>query len=399
MAQNLICAENMRRKRKRRKMYYLDYASTGFKKPDSVVQAVAAAVCGGGNPGRGFHAPSLLASRAVYEARETVCRFFDGENSLWVAFTKNATEALNLILFGLILPGDHVITTKLEHNSVLRPLYELERRGAKISFLPCKEDGVLCVEKLPELLQKNTKLVVVTHASNVTGNVTKLKEISVFCKEHGLLFVVDAAQTAGMIPISMKEMNIDALCFSGHKSLLGPQGIGGVCLKPGIIATPLLFGGSGSQTFEKGQPASMPVRLEAGTLNVPGILGLKAGIDYILEQGIELLFKKAEEHMHRFYEGVLDIPKIQLFGAFDKGIRCSIISLRVDGISCGEVADRLANDFFVITRSGFHCAPRMHEVLGTEKTGTIRFSFSSFTTKEEVDAALLALNKIVRSKV
>ena len=374
-------------------MIYLDNAATTLKKPPVVGQAMLEALQTAGNPGRGAHEPTLHAARLVYETRIALVELFHAEGPSCIAFTANATQALNTALCGLFGPGDHVITTVCEHNSVLRPLYRLREQGVELSFVGVDPQGRLLYEQFEQLLRPNTKAVVVTGASNVTGNLTDLRAVSAFAKRHGLLLVVDAAQTAGARPIDVQELGIDVLCFTGHKGLLGPQGTGGLYVRPGVRVRPLVVGGSGVHSFSEKHPAEMPTALEAGTLNVPGLAGLGAGVRWILEQGVEALCEKEETLTRLFYENVRDIPGVALYGAFD-GPRAPIVSLNLQGEDSARVADALWEEFGVCVRAGAHCAPRMHQALGTVEQGVVRFSFSHQNTCEEVLLAAQALRTL-----
>ena len=374
-------------------MIYLDNAATTLKKPPVVGQAMLEALQTAGNPGRGAHEPTLHAARLVYETRAALAELFYAEGPSCIAFTANATQALNTALCGLFGPGDHVITTVCEHNSVLRPLYRLREQGVELSFVGVDPQGRLLYEQFEQLLRPNTKAVVLTGASNVTGNLTDLRLVSAFAKRHGLLLVVDAAQTAGARPIDVQELGIDVLCFTGHKGLLGPQGTGGLYVRPGVQVRPLVVGGSGVHSFSEEHPAEMPTALEAGTLNVPGLAGLGAGVRWILEQGVETLCEKEETLTRLFYENVRDIPGVALYGAFD-GPRAPIVSLNLQGEDSARVADALWEEFGVCVRAGAHCAPRMHRALGTVEQGVVRFSFSHQNTREEVLLAAQALRTL-----
>ena len=281
-----------------------------------------------GNPGRGAHEPTLHAARLVYDARAALAELFGAESPACIAFASNATQALNTAIGGLIGPADHVITTVCEHNSVLRPLYRLREQGTQLSFVGVDDRAVLRYEQFEELLRPNTKAVVVTGASNVTGNATDLAFVAHFAKKHGLLLIVDAAQTAGACPIQVQKLGIDVLCFTGHKGLLGPQGTGGLYVRPGLRAAPLVVGGSGVHSFDEHHPAEMPTALEAGTLNVPGIAGLGAGVRWILEQGVETLQAKETALARLFYEAVREIPGVVVYGSFEEP-RAPIVSLNL----------------------------------------------------------------------
>ena len=380
-------------------MIYLDSAATSYHKPDGVVRAVAEAISHMGNPGRGAHEASLDASRVVYGTREKMAELFGAEEASQIVFTANSTESLNMAVKGLIDPGDRVVTTVLEHNSVLRPLYEMEKRGAVLTIVGCEKDpsngisrkGRLDMIAMEKAITPGTKAVVMTHASNLTGNCQDLAQVGEWCRRAGALFIVDASQTAGLFPIDMERDQIDVLCFTGHKGLMGPQGTGGICLGTGVNIRPLLSGGSGIMTFEKQHPSQMPTALEAGTLNGHGIAGLRAALLYIKEQGMEHLRKREQQLMRRFYEQALEIPDIRIYGDFSQKDRAAIVSLNLGEEDSAQVSDYLSEEYDIATRSGGHCAPLMHEALKTVEQGAVRFSFSHFNTEEQIDEAIDAL--------
>ena len=373
---------------------YLDNAATTMKKPDCVIDAVVSAMRHMGNSGRGAHEASLDASRVIFETRERLSSMFHLGNPKQVAFTCNSTEALNTAIFGLFGPGDHIISTVMEHNSVLRPLYRLEKQGASVTFLPCDELGRLRTDLLSSALRPETKGVVCTHASNLTGNANDLEFIGKFCREHGLLFVVDASQTAGVLPIDMEKMNIDVLCFTGHKGLYGPQGTGGICVREGVAVAPLKSGGSGVQTYLKEHPHEMPTALEAGTLNGHGIAGLHAALGFLMETGTDAVHEKEVRLMRRFYDGIKDIPGVKIYGDFSTDHRAAVIAINIRDYDSSEVSDELSFTYGISTRPGAHCAPLMHESMGTVEQGMARFSISWFNTEEEIDEAIRAVREI-----
>ena len=378
-------------------MIYLDNAATTMKKPECVIEAVAEAMRSMGNAGRGVHEASLGAARNVYETRRLLADFFGAEDPKQIAFTANSTESLNISIKGLFNPGDHVITTVLEHNSVLRPLYELMEKGVEVSFVGCDRDGKPHYEEYESLIRKNTRGIVTTHGSNLTGNLVDLARVGHIAREHDLLFIVDASQTAGVFPIDVTRLGIDVLCFTGHKSLLGPQGTGGLCVRAGLVIRPLLSGGSGVQTYSRTHPAEMPTALEAGTLNSHGIAGLHAAVEYISKTGIDVIRQKEISLMSRFYEEVRDIPGIRVYGDFSDMNRCPIVTLNVRDYDSSEVSDELFMSRGIATRPGAHCAPLMHEALGTVSQGAVRFSFSHLNTEEEADTAANALKELAKS--
>lgn len=375
-------------------MIYLDNAATTRPKPPGVAEAVAAAMNEWGNSGRGAHGDALSAARGIYDLRRRLAAFFGCPRSDHVVFTQNSTHALNIAISGLFSPGDHVISTDWEHNSVLRPLYRLREQGGEVDFLPADKDGRLNYDALEGLLKPNTRAVVCTHASNLTGDMVDLGRIAAFTRTHDLLLVVDASQTAGMFPIHMEEVGIDVLCFTGHKGLLGPQGTGGLCIRPGVEIRPFAVGGTGVQSFLEHQPAEYPTRLEAGTLNGHGLAGLAAALDYIEECGQEKLRSHEMGLARRFYEGVKNLPGVRLYGDYDAPLRAPIVTLNIADWDSAEVSDALGEEFGIATRPGAHCAPRLHRALGTEEQGAVRFSWSVFNTEAETDAAIAALRAL-----
>ena len=333
-----------------------------------------------GNPARGAHSHSLDASKCVYKGRKTIASFF-GAAPEQVVFTAGATESLNIAISGLLKPADHVITTIYEHNSVLRPLYNL---GVEMSIV---KEISYCH------LKPNTKAVVMTHASNLTGQILDLQAASQFCKNHGLPLIVDAAQTAGLIPLNIKDMDI--LCFTGHKSLLGPQGIGGLVVGHDINIAPTKFGGSGTDSFSKTQPSKLPESLEAGTLNTPGIAGLTAGIEYIYNAGMINMYENALKLAQLFYEGARAVQGVKIYSNLDAA-NMPIVALNIGDMDSAAVEFCLSNEYGISTRGGAHCAPLLHKLLETEEQGAVRFSFSSFNTEAEVQAAVKAVDAIAR---
>ena len=377
-------------------MIYLDSAATALWRPPQVVQAAAEAMCTLGSASRGVHGGSLAADRTVYAAREKLAAFFGCPRPDHVIFTCNVTEALNIAISGLFRPGDHVISTDLEHNSVLRPLYRLEREGGvPVDFVPADRLGRLDYGAFARLLRPETRAIVCTHASNLTGELADIPRIGRFARDHGLLLVVDAAQTAGVFPLHMEKMGIDVLCFTGHKGLMGPQGTGGLCVRPGVEIRPWKVGGTGIQTYSPAQPEAYPTRLEAGTLNGHGIAGLSAALDFLAEKGIDSIRERERALMERFYRGVRDLPGVEIYGDFSRE-RAAIVSLNLGEEDAGAVADALYQDYGIAVRAGGHCAPRMHRALGTGERGAVRFSFSWVNTPEEVDAAVRALEELSR---
>lgn len=377
-------------------MIYLDNAATTLHKPQQVIDAVVHAMQSMGNCARGTHEEALDAARTVYDARVRLASLFGCPRVDHVAFTANSTEALNIAINGLIGPGDHVISTDLEHNSVLRPLYRLEaEHGAELSFVPADKLGNVDYEDFERLMRPNTRAVVCTNASNLTGTVLDIERIAKTAHSHGALVIVDASQTAGCWPIDMKKMGIDVLCFTGHKGLMGPQGTGGICVKEGIEIRPFKVGGSGVQSYSRTHPAEYPTRLEAGTLNGHGIAGLGAAAKFISETGVENIHEKERSLMLRFYEGVKNIEGVTVYGDFTKD-KTAIVALNIRDYESGEVSYELSQGYGIATRPGAHCAPRMHKALGTAEVGAVRFSFSFYNTEEEIDEAVRAVAELAK---
>lgn len=375
-------------------MIYLDNAATSYYRPDGVAKAVAEAIQTMGNCSRGTYETALTSARTVYETRALLAELFHGDGPERVAFTANSTESLNIAIKGVLAPGDRAVTTVLEHNSVLRPLYEMERQGVEVVRIGCtgeRNRGALDYDALKAAITPGTRAVVCTHASNLTGNLVDIGRIGAWCREAGALLIVDASQTAGVFSIDMERDGIDILCFTGHKGLMGPQGTGGICVRAGVAVRPLLSGGSGIMTYSKTHPDVMPTALEAGTLNAHGLAGLRAALLYIREQGTEAIRDKELKLMRRFCGQVSTVPGVCLYGDFDQEERAAIVALNLGQEDSGEVSDYLAQEHGIYTRAGGHCAPLMHEALGTREQGAVRFSFSHFNTEQEVDLAVDAL--------
>lgn len=382
-------------------MIYLDNASTSFHKPDCVFTAVMEAMHQAGNSGRGSSGEAMEASHLIFDTRCRIAEMFEADGPECVAFTSNATEALNTALFGVLHPGDgpvHAIATEMDHNSVLRPLYALEKKGLELTVLPADRKGRISLTDMEAAIRPETKVIVCTHASNLTGNRNDIHAIGEIAKKHDILFIADAAQTAGVFPISMKKDQIDILCFSGHKGLVGPQGTGVICVRPGVKVEPLKVGGSGILTFQKEHPSDMPEALEAGTLNSHGIAGLRAALGWIQETGIDRIRQREQDLMMRFYEQVKTISGVTVYGDFSQKDRSPVVTLNIMGMGSSELSMILGEDYGISTRSGGHCAPLMHQALGTEKTGAVRFSFSCFNTEEEVDEAARAVKEIAEEE-
>ena len=375
-----------------REYIYLDNAATTFPKPIATTQALTDGCTYMASPGRGAYGPSLAASRTVYHVRKLLAKLFNAEAPERIALTSGATESLNIAIQGLFTAGDHVITTQMEHNSVLRPLYLERSRRVELSVAPVDEKGVLDYPALEALVKPDTKALVVTHASNVTGNVNDLGLLSAFAKRHGLLLIVDAAQTAGILPIDVQRLAIDVLCFTGHKGLLGPQGTGGIYVREGVPIRSFKVGGSGIHSFSETHPQDMPTALEAGTMNMPGICGLEGALEYLREiKTVREIYEHDTSLAKQFLDGVRLLPNIRLYGDIDARIRVPVVSLNIGDLDSATVSDALWDRFAICTRSGAHCAPLMHKAQGTAERGAVRFSFGYANRPEDVEAALKAL--------
>jgi cysteine desulfurase family protein len=372
------------------KEYYFDNSATSSPKPSKVYAEAERAIRElNGNPGRGSYKKSLEIAREIYEVREKVAKFFNVGNALNVAFTQNATMSLNMAIKGILKSGDHVLTSTGEHNSVIRPLYSLkEKIGIEIDYV---SDG-----NFEKYIKENTKALIVNHISNVTGKIMDIERIGRVCKENNLIFMVDVSQSAGFLKVDMQEMNIDVICFTGHKSLYGIQGIGGICIREGVRIEPFLEGGTGTNSKVPRQPKEMPELLEAGTLNVPGILSLGAGLDFINEVGLEKIREHEIKLTKKFIKGLKKIDGVELYDDVERE-RGPVVSINIKGLDTGELAMLLDEEFNIMVRSGFHCAPLKHEEIGTVDQGSVRFSFGYFNTEEEIDYALKSLEKISKN--
>lgn len=376
---------------------YLDNAATSFPKAPGVADAVAGFLSNSGcNINRGLYTASFEAANIVYETRELLCSLFNFPKPENVIFTKNITESLNVILKGLLKPGDHVIVSSMEHNAVMRPLASLAEKGVELSTLLCNNKGELRASDLCLQIRPNTKAIIMTHASNVSGTILPLEDVGKLCQEHNLFFIIDCAQTAGFLSIDFVKLKADALAFTGHKGLLGPQGIGGFYLNDNLasLVEPLIEGGTGSASESVLQPNYMPDRFEAGTLNLPGIYGLNASLKYLIAEGITTIREKELNLVYRFIQDVQTIPGVQLIGPGQKQDRTGIASLNFLNHDNAEISYQLFKDFGIMTRCGLHCAPAAHHTLGTFPHGTIRFSFSHFNSIQDVDYVINSLRKI-----
>ncbi|NLY43694.1 MAG: aminotransferase class V-fold PLP-dependent enzyme [Clostridiaceae bacterium] len=379
-------------------MIYLDNAATSWPKPQRVYEEMIRCMKEyGANPGRSGHTMAIKASEKIYECRENLCKLFGISNPLCVSFTSNTTEALNVGIKGILKPGDHVITTSMEHNSVIRPLKKLEASGVNLSIAKADSNGKLKVEDIFKLVNNKTKMIVVTHASNVTGNINPIGDIGRMARKKGILFMVDAAQTAGIVPIDVDEMAIDVLAFPGHKGLLGPQGTGGLYIREGIQTETLKEGGTGSISESPYQPDFMPDMHESGTLNTPGIAGLNEGVKFILEKGISEMLRHERELLKYFLEGLFSIPKVKVYGLGPLNEHVGVVSINIGNKDSVEVCTQLDKDYGIAVRGGLHCAYLAHRTIGTIDTGTVRFSMGCFTTRAEIEQALSAINRIARN--
>lgn len=379
---------------------YFDNASTTYPKPEQVAKRVYAYMTEAGvNINRGCYERAYAAEEMVFETRQMLCDLFEGPDCRNVIFTKNVTESLNVLLKGFLKPGDHVLVSSMEHNAVMRPLRQLEEDGCSFTRIPCDKQGNLQLDALEKSLRPETCAVVMMHASNVCGTVLPLKEVGIFCRKHGLRFFADCAQTAGVLPISMKELQLDALAFTGHKGLLGPQGIGGFLLAEGMEKEirPLLSGGTGSISHTEEVPEFMPDRFEAGTMNLPGIAGLHAGLCWLKENGIDTVHRKELALTEQFLEGLEPLERsgqIRIIGKKDGNGRTGVVSIQTLQKELSQAAYELDAEYGIMTRVGLHCAPSAHQTLGTYPTGTIRFSFGFWNTPQQIEMAVKALGEI-----
>jgi cysteine desulfurase family protein len=381
------------------KTIYFDNAATSWPKPEETYTAMdrfGRSI--GGSPGRSGHRLSIESGRVIMDTREVLARLFGIDDPFQLVFTKNATEALNLAIVGFLSPGDHVITSSMEHNSVMRPLRALESDGLELSVIRCSPRGELDPSDLLPAIRTNTKLVILTHASNVTGTIMPIQEIGHIARQHGLILCVDAAQTAGALPINVADMNIDLLAFSGHKSLFGPQGTGGLYIRKGIEEKikPLLVGGTGSRSEFELQPDFLPDKYESGTLNTVGLAGLGAGVEYILERGVDTTHFRELTLTQRFLDGLQSIKGVLIYGPVDTSRRISVVSFNVQDMTPSEVSLACDEQFGIMSRPGLHCAPSAHRTIGTFAQGTVRVSFGYFNTEEEINYALDAVRQLSR---
>ena len=376
---------------------YFDNASTSFPKAEGVAEAVYHYLkdCGC-NINRGGYDEAYQAEETVLRTRQQLTELFHGPDCRNVVFTRNSTESLNVLLKGFLKAGDHVLVSAMEHNAVMRPLSQLTEQDVSFDRIPCMADGTLDISAMDRLLRENTCAVVMLHASNVCGTLIPVETVGAFCHAHGLRFILDTAQTAGVFPIDMEAMHIDALAFTGHKGLLGPQGIGGFILQPDMVplVQPLIAGGTGSISHEEQMPSFMPDRFEAGTMNLPGIMGLHAALCWLERETIAAVRSHELELTERFLSGALDIPCLRVVGRQDIAGRAGVVSVVPENADPALAADALGREYGIMVRVGLHCAPNAHKTLGTFPTGTIRFSFGRWNTPQQVDTALSALREL-----
>lgn len=375
-------------------MIYFDNAATTLKKPKEVAVAVYEAINNFSNASRGSYELSLNSERIILSTRERLKKLFNADSPNCIAFTNNSTEALNIAIKGLINKNDHIITTSFEHNSVLRPIYEMENIGTEVTIIKADKRGIINYNEIENNIKENTKAIICSHASNVIGDILNVSLIGKIAKKYKLIFILDASQTAGCVPIDIKNNFIDVLCFTGHKGLMGPQGTGGLCVRKDLLIKPLKTGGTGIKSYSKTHPKDMPTRLEAGTLNGHGIAGLNAALEFIENETIEKIMKHDRELSRYFYDSIKDIENIKFYGNYETDNRVSIVALNIGEIDSSKISDILSNDYNIATRPGAHCAPLMHEALGTVNQGIARFSFSYFNTFEEIEKGIEAIKEI-----
>jgi cysteine desulfurase family protein len=375
-------------------MIYFDNAATSWPKPEEVYREVEKVLRNCGNPGRGGHKMALESGRVIFEARQEICSIFNIKDPMRVVFTSNTTEALNIALKGILKEGDHVITSSMEHNSMIRPLMALKEKGIEVTIVKANEEGKIDPEDIKEAITKKTKMIAITHASNVTGTIMPIEEIGNIAREMNLIFLVDAAQTVGVLPIDVEKQNIDLLAFPGHKGLYGPQGTGGLYVRKSIEILPLEEGGTGSKSESMYQPDLMPDKLESGTPNTPGIAGLKEGVKFVKNIGVNAIYQHERKLTKMLIEGLEQIKEVKIYGPHEIEERVGVVSITLKDRDVGEISYILDRDFDIATRAGLHCAPLAHSTIGTLKTGTLRFGIGYFNTEEEVEKAIKAIEII-----
>jgi cysteine desulfurase/selenocysteine lyase len=382
-------------------MIYLDNAATSWPKPPEVLKAMTDVLeLAGGNPGRSGHRLSVAAAREVYNAREDIASFFNVADPLRVIFTSNATHAINVALEGLLRPGDHVVTSSIEHNSVMRPLCSLEKQGVRLSIVPCAADGSLDVRDVARVMNSRTRLVAITHASNVMGTILPVAEVASVAHKAGALLLVDAAQTAGAIPIDMPAMGIDFLAFTGHKELQGPPGIGGLAIGENVDVSqiePLVRGGTGSRSESQEQPDDLPDKFESGTPNLVGIAGLHTGIQWMRNRGIDTIRAHLKELTSALINGLSELPRITVYGPLGTNSRVAIVSFSVQHKRVSEVGLKLDEDYGILCRVGLHCAPAAHKTMGSFPEGTVRLAPGVFTTMDDISTTIRAIEQVTHS--
>jgi len=380
---------------------YFDNAATSWPKPPGVMPAMNYFMQSvGANPGRSGHSLSVEAGRIVYGARETVARLLNADDPLRIVFGHNATEALNLALHGLLRPGDHVVTSSMEHNSMMRPLRSLQSLGVELTVVPCSVEGFLSLADLGAAIRPNTRMIALNHASNVVGTLLPVAEAGAMAREHGLLLLVDAAQTAGAYPIDVTSDAIDLLAFTGHKALGGPMGTGGLYIGERVDLSrlrPLKQGGTGSRSELEEQPNFLPDMCESGTSNAMGLAGLAAGVKYVLEKGVDAIRAHEVSLTHMLIGGLREVPGVSLYGSNDAARQTATVSFSISGMEPSEVSLRLDEAHGIMCRVGLHCAPAAHKTIGTFPRGTVRFGLSHFNTEEEVHEALQAVREIAET--
>jgi cysteine desulfurase family protein len=382
-------------------MIYLDNAATSWPKPEAVYQAMDSFMRHiGASPGRSAHRLSIKAGRIVYETREALAQLFGTDDPKRIIFTANATEALNLALRGILHPGDHVVTSSMEHNSVMRPLRTMERKGVEITVVNCSPEGFLNPQDIERAIKPNTKLITLNHASNVVGTILPVAEVGQIARRHDVFFMVDAAQTVGCYPIDIEAMNIDLLAFSGHKGLYGPQGVGGLYLRRGMEqrVEPLTYGGTGSHSEYEYQPDFLPDKYESGTPNTVGLAGLGAGVRFVLSQGVSRMQKKEETLTQLLLQGLKAIPSVTVYGGSDTRRQVAIVSFNISGLTPSELVMQLEEGCQIMCRAGLHCSPAAHKTMGTFPQGTVRLSPGHFTSTEDIEITIEAVQKIAAGK-
>jgi cysteine desulfurase family protein len=376
-------------------MIYLDNAATTYPKPKTVYKSVMDAMTRyGANPGRGSHAMAIEGARVIYETRELLAELFNLDDPMRVIITFNATDGLNMAIKGILKPGDHVITTAMEHNSVLRPIKELESIGVENTIVSCSHEGKINVEDIEASIKSNTRMVVTTHVSNLTGTIFPIEKIGELCKRRNVLYLVDGSQSAGVLEINMVKQHIDFLAVPGHKGLLGPQGTGALLINNDAEIKEIKEGGTGSESSNPHQPDFYPDKLEAGTHNLPGIAGLNAGLKYILNKGTKSILSHEKNILEIFINEMRKNPSITIYGPEDINDRSGVVPINIEGMDSSEVAYILDTEYNIAVRPGLHCAPLAHKTIGTENIGAVRFGVGPFTKRTDVIAAVKALNEI-----